>query len=855
MKQIKLILKNLTSEYLRVIAIIAIVVFAIVPLLSLSFNISTQDITFALTDKNFNTALVNSVAYSFAATIITIILALVAAELLNLSSLKHKNYYIILLTLGMLVPSISIGLGIRILFGINGFLDLLFDIDVDMRGMGGLVLGSVITAFPATFLIIYNALLYEDKGPYDAANIMGISATSAFFRITLPYLKVTLLSAFFACFTLIFSDYGVPMELAGKMKTLPMYLYEQFMSSYQYGRGALVGYVLLVPALLSFAFNIAYKDHSVADVHKKLIKSGKTMNILAGVVVSLISLVLFLPQLAFIALSFTKAFPNDLAFSFTHITSIFSNTHGVGLVKYLTNSLVVSLLTAIIGTVFAYILAYYTVRKAGMLGKVVNLLSLSTIAIPGLVLGIGYIFMFKNTNGMFYGTFLILIIVNVFHFLGSPYILAKNCLSKINNEYEIIGEILGISKFKVFLNVLIPNSMTTLMEMFSYFFLNSMITISAVAFLCTYANQPLSILITSFEKNSNYEMQSVISLLILVVNALFRICFDALENLLVHNQEREIEVKSELTRIQFEVLSFLESTKEAIYDRSVIAEAIGYENIDVDKVITELKSLDYLAVTLDSEIKITDAGLKALAPYKVRKAIILAAGFGQRLAPVTLDMPKPLVKVHGERILDSLLDVLVAKDITNITVVCGYKKEMFEELKEKYPFIQLVDNRQYNVTNNISSLMQVVERIDRCYICEADLIIQNKDLIRKYEYTTNYFGFKVDETDDWCFKKVDGCVNSYTIGGIDCYQAVGISYWNSVDSEVLKQDLKQVYNSKGGKEHLWEKVPLAICSKNYKIEVRECQPDDVTEIDNFSELLALDDSYANYPRHEEFEDN
>lgn len=853
MRHVEIVLKKLINEYLRITFIAAIIVFAVIPLLSLSFYISTKDIIFVLTNKNFNIAVVNSLTYSFMATCITVLLALLAAELLNLSSLKQKNYYIILLTLGMLVPSISIGLGIRILFGVNGFLDLLFGIDVDMRGMGGLVLGSVITAFPATFLIIYNALLYEDKGPYDAANIMGISTTSAFFRITLPYLKATLISAFFACFTLIFSDYGVPMELAGKLKTLPMYLYEQFMSSYQYGRGALVGYILLVPALLSFAFNIFYKDYSVADVHKKLIQSGKAMNILVGVVVSLISLVLFLPQLAFIALSFTKAFPNDLTFSFTHITSIFSNIYGVGLEKYLINSLTISLLAAMAGTVFAYSLAYYTVRKAGVLGKVVNLLSLSTIAIPGLVLGIGYIFIFKSTNGMFYGTFLILIIVNVFHFLGSPYILAKNCLSKINNEYEIIGEILGVTKFKVFLNVLIPNSMTTLMEMFSYFFLNSMITISAVVFLCTYANQPLSILITSFEKNSNYEMQSVISLLILVVNVLFRICFGALENRLVHNQGREIEDNMEITRMQFEVLSFLEGTKKAIYDSSIIAKAIGYDSSDIDKVITELKSLDYLALTLDNEIKITDSGLKALAPYKVRKAIILAAGFGQRLAPVTLDMPKPLVKVHGERIIDSLLDALVAKNITNITVVCGYKKDMFEELKEKYPFVQLVDNRQYNVTNNISSLMQVVERIDRCYICEADLIIRNTNLIRKYEYRTNYFGFKVDETDDWCFKKVDGCVTNYNIGGLDCYQAVGISYWNSVDSEALKKDLEKVYNSKGGKEHLWEKVPLAICSKNYKIEVRECQADDVTEIDNFSELLALDDSYANYPRHEEFE--
>lgn len=844
---------KLKSEYIRVLAIICLVLFAILPLLFLSFNIDYKDLIFVFNDKSFKAALWNSVIYSFVATVITVCLALVTAELLNLSNIKNKNFYVILLTLGMLVPTISIGLGIRILFGINGFLDLLFGITIDARGIFGLVLGSVIAAFPATFLIIYDALSYEDKGPYDAANIMGIGPWSAFCKITLPYLKITLLSAFFACFTLIFSDYGIPMELSGKVKTLPMYLFGQFMSSFQYGRGAVVGYVLLVPAVLSFIFNIIYKDSGVNSIQGRLTNDGKFIDVMAKVIVIVTSLLLFLPQLSFIALSFTTSFPDNLTITTKHVLDMFSNTHGVGLTQYLSNSLSISLATAFIGTCFTYVLAYYTVRKEGFLGKVINMLSLSTIAIPGLVLGIGFIFLFKDTNGFFYGTALILVVVNIFHFLGSPYILAKNCLSKINSEYEVIGEILGVSNLKIFFKVLVPNSITTLMQMFSYFFLNSMITISAVAFLCTYANQPLSILITSFEKNSNYEMQSVISVLILFVNVLFRVCFGLLENLIITRQNKNVDVEFGLTRSQFNVLQYLEANRSDVKDSDAIAINLGSSSEVINKDIKTLKELDYVAQMLDGDIRITERGLKALSPYKVRKAIILAAGFGQRLAPVTLDTPKPLVRVKGERIIDSLIDALIAKDINNITIVCGYKKEMFEELKEKYPGIQLVGNRYYNVTNNISSLLQVVERIDRCYICEADLIIRNPELIRKYEYRSNYFGFKVTETDDWCFHRKDGCVSDYTIGGVDCYQAVGISYWNSEDSEQLQRDIIKVYNSKGGKEHLWEQVPLYICKNHYKLDVRECDVNDVIEIDNFSELIAVDDSYANYPRHEEFE--
>lgn len=834
-------LQKIKSEYLRTTAIALVFIFAILPLFSLSMNITAADLKFIAGDKSFFEALKNTVAYTFVATLITVFVATLAAALLNASSLKYKKLYIVLLTLGMLVPTISIGLGIRILTGINGFLDILFGISTDFRGMPGLVFGSVIAAFPATFLIIYDALLYEDKGPYDAAYIMGISRLSTFFKLTLPYLRVTLLSAFLACFTLIFADYGVPMELAGKLKTLPMYLYDQFMSSFQYGRGAFVGYVLLVPALVSFLFNLLFKDNSVNELHTQLIEAGRKVNVVALAFVLCVSFILFLPQMAFIALSFTEAFPNNLSFTINHVASVFSNTHGVGLIQYIQNSIIIAVVTAFLGMCFAYLLAYYTVRKQGALAKLVNLLSLSTIAIPGLVLGIGYIFLFKQSNGLFYGTIFILVVVNIFHFLGTPYIMAKNCLSKINSDYEIIGDILGISRWKIIANVLIPNSFLTLAEMFSYFFLNSMITISAVAFLCTYANQPLSILITSFEKNSNYEMQSVISLLILGINVLYRLVFSIMEAVVARRQQVVKESDTELSREQFILLRDLEQSGKNGLDKVALTSCATVS--DVQLILEQLQNLNYIDVNMQGSVHINEHGLKALAPYKVRKAIILAAGFGERLAPVTVNTPKPLVTINGVRIIDTLLDALISKDITNIVVVCGYKKEAFNVLKEKYPNIQLVHNLEFLNANNISSLVQVVDRLDRCYICEADLFIHNQNVIQKYEYRTNYKGVRVSETDDWCFENEHGFVGTYKVGGTNCYLAAGISYWNSLDSEKLRKDLVQVYKSRGGKEHLWEKVPLSICKKNYRVEICECSREDISEIDSMADLIALDGRY------------
>ena len=191
--------RGLSHEVLRIISIGCILLFAILPLLTLAFNVTGKDWTFIAKDRKFWAAVKNSLTYTGAAAVITTALALVSAYLLETSSLRKKNLYVIALTLGMLVPTISVGLGLRILFGANGFLDLLFGLEIEVRGMPGLIMGSVMTSFPATFLILYDALHYEDKGPYDAASIMGIKRFSTFFRLTIPYLRIALISAFFAC--------------------------------------------------------------------------------------------------------------------------------------------------------------------------------------------------------------------------------------------------------------------------------------------------------------------------------------------------------------------------------------------------------------------------------------------------------------------------------------------------------------------------------------------------------------------------------------------------------------------------------------------------------------------------------
>ncbi len=837
----------------RIVFLCIIFAFCFLPLIFLLTNITKLDIGYVFKDRIFYLALKNSLLYSLAGSVLSVVLSLIAAYFLNFSNIKFKKLFVVLLTVPMLIPTLSIGLGIRVLEGANGFFSKIFGSGINLIGMSGLILGSAIIAFPPTFLVLYDALRYENKESYDAAEIMGINKFSAFFRITLPYLAKPLLIAFLACFTLVFSDYGVPMEVAGRVSTLPMYLYSQATESFKYGRAALIGIILLVPAIASFVIDTFFKDDNGQESASQKMKCSLLFNIISYTAVILILIFLFIPQLSFVSLAFMKGYPNNIAFSVDNLKNVFSTVYGVGLTRYIINSLLIAVLTGLVGTIFAYAAAYFTSRYDGVLGKILNFAAVSTIAIPGIVLGIGYIFLFKSTRGWFYGTIAILVTVNMFHFLGSPFIMAKNCLSKINKDYEVIGNTLGLSKAQILFRVLIPNSKGTLIEMFSYFFLNSMITISAVTFLSTYKTQPLSLLITTYERSGNYEMQAVISFLIFGINIICKGIFAGLDYVLVKRYEKRKEFEfMELNRYQFSLLSFIEKKGKGKYTQRLLSDELTVSLGTINKELNYAYECGYLAVNSKDEISITEKGLKALEPYKVRKAIILAAGFGSRLAPVTLNTPKPLVEVNGRRIIDTLIDALVSKGITNIVIVRGYKKEKFNVLLEKYPFIKFVDNDEYNVTNNISSVMKVLSFIDRCYICEADLLVDNPNLINKYEYASNYLGIKVEETDDWCFTKKGYYIDSYKMGGENCYQTVGISYWNEADSKKLREDVKKLYNSRAGKENFWDNAPLRAFKKDFKIEIRKCHKSDIVEIDNFSELVVLDSSYKDYPGHDEY---
>lgn len=292
-----------------------------------------------------------------------------------------------------------------------------------------------------------------------------------------------------------------------------------------------------------------------------------------------------------------------------------------------------------------------------------------------------------------------------------------------------------------------------------------------------------------------------------------------------------------LTRKQFDVLEALSSSS---LTQRELETYTGHSLGTINKVMKELSDLGYV-----ENAKITNSGINALEPYRVKRAVFIAAGFGTRLVPITLNTPKPLVRVHGIRIIDRLIDACLEVGINELYVVRGYRAEQFDELLYKYPMIRFLENPVYNEANNISSSLIARYMLSCAYVFEADLLISNPTIIKKYHYTSDFLAIKKERSDDWCFRVKDGIIIEEKVGGEgdDIWQMVGISYWDEADGHKLSQDIADVYASPGGKERYWEQVPLVYKKEHYSVEVRCCCEEDIVEIDTFNELKAIDKSY------------
>ena len=298
-----------------------------------------------------------------------------------------------------------------------------------------------------------------------------------------------------------------------------------------------------------------------------------------------------------------------------------------------------------------------------------------------------------------------------------------------------------------------------------------------------------------------------------------------------------------LSKKFFEILSFVERKNGEKLSQRKIAAGTGLSLGVINKSLPQLLEEGLLDLAESKNIYITKDGLAALEPYRVKRAVILAAGFGSRLMPITLNTPKALIRIHGKPMIETMLDAIQRAGIEEVYLVRGYLGEQFDVLHKKYPNIIFVDNPDYKESNNISSAMKVKHLFRQAYVLDSDLYLQNPDLIRKYEYCANYVGVYKEKTDDWRLVLKGGRVVGMKIGGTDCYHMYDITFWTEEDGEKMERFLPELYAAPGGKENYWDNVPLDVYNREFYIEPRPCAEGDVIEIDTLTELQELDPVY------------
>ncbi len=486
--------------------------FVVWPLGCMFSQLLQTDVGAILASRSFREAAGATVLSASLVTVCSLAAALSMALLLYRTAVRGKGLWRTLFILPMLLPSISNGTGLVLLFGNNGFLTRALHLPGNIYGIQGIVLGQMLYTAPAAFLLLYQAFAEEDWTAHEAAAVLGFSPARRFFALTLPYLRRDLIAAGFLVFSMSVTDYGIPLAVGGKVQTLAVIMYAKVAGRLQFDKGSFIGLCLLLPAVLSFLADSRRRGRVRVQPLPFTPRPDRRRDRLALAGCAALAAVMVLPILAFTALMLMEDYPLHMGLTLRHFARVWTDRGRAGMV----NSLLLAAGTAAFGSVIACLAAYVAARRRGLLSRLVHILALLVLSVPGLVLGLSYAMAFRRLP--LYGTLWLLIAASVVHFFTTPYLMLYQSLSKLDRDLETTGALLGIPPLRLFTDVMLPCCRDALLDMVSFFFVNSMVTISAVVFLASAATRPLSLLVTQYSDQLDLEAAAVLSFLILAVN-------------------------------------------------------------------------------------------------------------------------------------------------------------------------------------------------------------------------------------------------------------------------------------------------------------------------------------------------
>lgn len=520
--------KNFEIKAIYWFVIVLFACFLVLPLGSLliqSFqsqgNFSFANYIQVIGEKGFLTALQNSFLVSGLSALITTFLAFMMAYAIHYTNipLRLKKFMKNMTMLPMLLPTITYGFAIIYSFGKQGLWTKVFGHQLfDIYGMSGLLLGYVIYTLPIAFMLIHNAMEYIDKKFIIVSKLMDDNPFKTFVITLLKPMLGTLAAAFIQAFFLSFTDFGIPASVGGQFEVVASVLYNQMLGSIpNFANGAVVAMIMLLPSVLSIAllhylekYNIRYNKISTIEFKKNALRDvfWSLIGLMINVFVLAIFMVIFI-------VPFIQMWPYDMSLTLTHVEAVLKEPALIGVVE---NSLIVAILTAITGTLVVYGAALAVARSSihPKLKKAIETIALVTNTVPGMVIGIAYLLIFSGSP--IQNTFVIIIVCNIVHFFSSPYLMMKNSLMKMNAGYETTARLMGDSWFKTILRVVTPNALSSLLEVFSYYFINAMVTVSAVIFIAGARTMVMTTKIKELQHFAKFNEIFVLSIFIFIIN-------------------------------------------------------------------------------------------------------------------------------------------------------------------------------------------------------------------------------------------------------------------------------------------------------------------------------------------------
>lgn len=483
-------------------------------------GIGLANVQGVLVSRRFGNLLRNTAVMAVLSTSLTVVLAFLYAYALQRTRAPMRSLLRVVALIPLFAPSMVQGQGLLLLLGRNGLLNRSLGLGFDIYGFPGLLVANLLYAFPYAFLILSAALAVADQRLYEGAETLGAGPWRMFRDVTLPGARYGVAAAIFVTFTLVITDFGNPMVIGGDYSVLATEVYNQVIGQAQFERGAVIGLVLLLPAILAkwIERRVLPRQPDAlvsAQARPLFVKRAPVRDGVFGLLAAAVAACIAAVVLIVVAASFVTLWPYNLTVTVKHYR--FDVQNGL---EPLWNSILVSIAAAVAGVVATTLASVVVLKFRTLLAGPISYVAILPSAVPGMVLGLGYVLTFNDAGSPLhglYGTLTLIVVLTVYYNHAHGFLLASTSLRQISSSFDEAATTLGAGAVRALRTVTLPLLLPTMLGIGVFYFMRSMVSLSAVIFLITPATQVASVSVLQLTDRGAYNQAAAFSTCIMAV--------------------------------------------------------------------------------------------------------------------------------------------------------------------------------------------------------------------------------------------------------------------------------------------------------------------------------------------------